>query len=102
MPRGRPGRSQFVQPSAGIKHEGSLLKLGYNLEEGEEKRDAALDKAEYKFGYAKTIQKLNALAVLNKHHPETHRKLERDMATLRRTHKFSEASVRELDRSPLR
>jgi len=69
--------------SRGIKHEGSLLKLGYNLEEGESKRDDGLRKAVHDYGYQKTQEKLTALQVLNKSHAQNHSKVLRDQEWLR-------------------
>ena len=82
MPGGRPKRTNFGA-SRGIKHEGSLTELGYNLHEGEEARESALNKAVRKYGYARTVEKVNALHVLNKGHAENEHKTGMDLDYLR-------------------
>ena len=67
------------RPSAGIKHAGSLIQDGYRVEEGQDRRRTALNKAVHHYGYAETVEKVNALAVMNKNHKENHRRLEDDL-----------------------
>src|SRR5271156_980234 len=70
-------------PSAGIKHAGSLIQQGYRVEEGQDRRRTALNKAVHHYGYAETVEKINALAVMNKNHKENHRRLEDDLEYLK-------------------
>ncbi len=71
------------RPSAGIKHAGSLIQDGYRVEEGQDRRRTALNKAVHHYGYAETVEKVNALAVMNKNHKENHRRLEDDLEYLK-------------------
>lgn len=71
------------EPSAGMIHEGELTKHGYHIEEGDKKRQEALRKAVSEDGYLKTEERVNALAVVNKGHPSTHARLERDLKYLK-------------------
>jgi Family of unknown function (DUF5771) len=70
-------------PSSGIKHAGSLIEQGYRVEEGQLKRRGALNKAVHEYGYAEVMEKVNALAVMNKNHKENHRRVEDDMEYLK-------------------
>jgi hypothetical protein len=70
-------------PSAGVKHAGSLIQQGYRVEEGQDRRRTALNKAVHHYGYAETVEKINALAVMNKNHKENHRRLEDDLEYLK-------------------
>jgi hypothetical protein len=70
-------------PSAGIKHAGSLIEQGYRVEEGQLKRRDALSKAVHHYGYAETVEKVNALSVMNKNHKENHRRLLDDLDYLK-------------------
>ena len=70
-------------PSSGVKHAGSLIQQGYRVEEGQLKRRDALNKAVHEFGYAEVVEKINALAVMNKNHKENHRRIEDDLEYLR-------------------
>ncbi len=70
-------------PSSGIEHAGSLIEEGYRVEEGQDVRRTALNKAVHKYGYKETVEKINALAVMNKNHKENRRRLEDDLAYLR-------------------
>ena len=74
--------SKSSLPSAGIRHEGALEAHGYNLEEGEDARHESLRKGVEQDGYATTVERVNALAVLNKNHPTNHGKLESDLGWL--------------------
>jgi hypothetical protein len=70
--------------SRGIKHKGSLTRLGYYEHESADKRRRALNKAVRKFGYKKTQDKLVALEVLNKNrNPEFSDTVKADMNYLR-------------------
>ena len=73
-------------PSEGIKHPGTLEKLGYNLEEGEEARQKALDSAEREYGFKETVDKLAALEGVNKGKPN-HAKVKADIEYLQSKHK---------------
>lgn len=70
-------------PSAGIKHAGSLIEEGYRVEEGQDVRRTALNKAVHKYGYAETVDKVDALSVMNKNHKENHRRLLDDLEYLK-------------------
>jgi len=70
-------------PSAGIKHAGSLIEQGYRVEEGQDRRRTALNKAVHHYGYAETVEKVNALSVMNKNHKENHRRLLDDLEYLK-------------------
>lgn len=70
-------------PSAGMKHAGSLIEQGYRVEEGEDRRRTALNKAVHKFGYKEVVEKVNALAVMNKNHKENSRRLQDDLGYLK-------------------
>src|SRR5271155_5506735 len=70
-------------PSAGIKHAGSLIEQGYRVEEGQDRRRTALNKAVHHYGYAETVEKVNALAVMNKNHKENHRRIADDLEYLK-------------------
>jgi hypothetical protein len=70
-------------PSAGIKHAGSLIEQGYRVDEGQDRRRTALNKAVHKYGYAETAEKINALSVMNKNHKENHRRILDDLEYLR-------------------
>ena len=74
---------QHEYPSAGIKHAGSLVEQGYRVEEGQDRRRTALNKAVHKFGYKEVVEKVNALAVMNKHHTENGRRLQDDLGYLK-------------------
>ena len=85
-PRGRARGTQAKAPaSSGIVHEGTLLKHGYNLWEGDQVRREALRRAVKSDGYQKTTERVNALAVVNKGHEKVHRELESDLAWMRQT-----------------
>ena len=73
-------------PSEGIKHEGSLEKHGYDLEEGDEARQKALDSAEREYGFKETVDKLAALEGVNKGHPN-HAKVKADIEYLQAKHR---------------
>ena len=45
-----------------MRHPGTLKAVGYNLEEGRNKRRAALLKAIKKYGYTETVRKVSFLA----------------------------------------
>ncbi len=70
-------------PSAEIKHAGSLIEQGYRVEEGQDRRRTALNKAVHKFGYKEVVEKVNALAVMNKYHKENSRRLQDDLGYLK-------------------
>src|SRR5579862_783447 len=70
-------------PSAGIKHAGSLIEQGYRVEEGQLSRRMALNKAVHHYGYAETIEKVNALSVMNKNHKENQRRILDDLDYLK-------------------
>lgn len=70
-------------PSSGIKHAGSLIEDGYRVEEGQLSRRTALNKAVHHYGYAETVEKVNALSVMNKNHKENHRRLLDDLDYLK-------------------
>jgi hypothetical protein len=70
-------------PSSGIKHAGSLIQQGYRVEEGQDRRRTALNKAVHEYGYAEVAEKIDALAVMNKNHKENHRRLEDDLEYLK-------------------
>ena len=70
-------------PTSGIKHAGSLIQQGYRVEEGQLKRRDALSKAVHEYGYAEVVEKINALAVMNKNHKENHRRLEDNLEYLK-------------------
>lgn len=74
---------QHDYPSVGIKHAGSLIEQGYRVEEGQDRRRTALNKAVHKFGYKEVVEKVNALAVMNKHHKENSRRLQDDLGYLK-------------------
>jgi hypothetical protein len=69
--------------SGSTGHAGSLVQQGYTVEEGELKRRDALNKAVHHYGYEETVEKINALTVMNKNHKENHRRLESDLEYLR-------------------
>jgi hypothetical protein len=70
-------------PSAGIKHAGSMIEQGYRVEEGQDRRRTALNKAVHHYGYAETVEKVNALSVMNKNYKENHRRLLDDLEYLK-------------------
>lgn len=63
-------------------HEGSLTEEGYNLHEGSEARESALNKAVKRYRYAKTVEKVNSLHVVNKGNPEAYHKTGEDLSYL--------------------
>ena len=75
-------RSKSSLPSAGIKHNSSLTKLGYHLDATDETRHRALNESVEKYGYKKTIDKLAALEGVNKNHPAKHDRLKSDIKYL--------------------
>lgn len=75
-------RSKSSLPSAGIKHNSSLTKLGYHLDATDETRHRALNESVEKYGYKKTIDKLAALEGVNKNHPTKHDRLKSDIKYL--------------------
>ena len=79
-------RSKSSLPSAGIKHNGSLTKLGYHLDATDETRHRALNESVEKYGYKKTIDKLAALEGVNKNHPTKHDRLKSDIKYLEDNH----------------
>src|SRR5580704_1529882 len=70
-------------PSAGIKNAGSLIEQGYTVDEGQDRRRTALNKAVHHYGYAETVEKVDALSVVNKGHKENHRRLLDDLEYLK-------------------
>lgn len=78
----RRRRGKKVYPSAGIVHEGPLEEEGYNLHEGSEARESALNKSVRRYGYARTVEKVNALHVVNKGNPENYHKTGEDLSYL--------------------
>lgn len=82
----RTRASKSSLPSAGIKHKGTLLKHGYDLEESEESRHRALDRVEKAYGYRKSVEKLTALEAVNEHHPAKREKLHSDIEYLQKKH----------------
>jgi len=70
-------------PSSGIKHAGSLIQQGYRVDEGQDRRRTALNKAVHEYGYREVVEKVNALAVMNKNHKENGRRLRDDLEYLR-------------------
>ena len=79
-------RSKSSLPSAGIKHNSSLTKLGYHLDATDETRHRALNESVEKYGYKKTIDKLAALEGVNKNHPTKHDRLKSDIKYLEDNH----------------
>lgn len=72
-----------IHPGADMIHRGALERHGYNEEEGPARRHEALRKAVEQDGYARTVERINALAVVNKGHEQKHRELESDLKWLR-------------------
>lgn len=73
-----------------LKHEGSLTKLGYHEHEPAKARHRALGKAERKYGYKSTTDKLIALQVLNENrNPEFSRVAKQDRSWLRTEYRGS-------------
>jgi hypothetical protein len=66
-----------------IKHAGSLIEQGYSVEEGQLSRRTALNKAVHHYGYAETVEKVNALSLVNKDHKENHRRIMDDLDYLK-------------------
>jgi Family of unknown function (DUF5771) len=66
-----------------IKHAGSMIQQGYSPEEGQDRRRTALNKAVHHYGYAETVEKINELTLMNKHHKENHRRLLDDLEYLK-------------------
>jgi hypothetical protein len=92
---GRGGRSVRMRqkgsslaglPSAGIRHEGSLVSEGYRLKETKEKRHKALDEALGRYGYKGTVDKLTELEALNKNHPAKRAQIHSDIEYLQALH----------------
>jgi hypothetical protein len=82
-------------PSRGIKHEGSLTRLGYHEHEPAKSRHRALGKSVRKFGYKKTTDKLIDLQVLNKNrNPEFSRVAKSDRSWLRTEYRGSSVRSR--------
>ncbi|MGI0090147.1 MAG: hypothetical protein ACREBS_00415 [Nitrososphaerales archaeon] len=78
-------------PSRGIRHKGSLTKLGYREHEAPSKRYRALSRAAKKYGYKRIIDKLTDLQVLNKNrNPEFSRVVHADANWLRQHHRTPE------------
>jgi hypothetical protein len=74
-----------TRPSRGIKNKGSLTRVGYREKKDALARHRALDKAVRKYGYKKTMDKVNDLYVLNKNKAnETVRNLQADKNFLRK------------------
>jgi|GEM_PF-1647018 hypothetical protein len=81
---------KITGPSRGIKHEGSLTKLGYKEHEPTKTRHRALGKSVRKFGYKRTTDKLIDLQVLNKNrNPEFSHVVKSDRSWLRGTYRPS-------------
>jgi len=71
-----------------IRHPGSLKKVGYDPDKPTPIRRWALRRAVRKYGYAKVIQKLNAVRNLTRNsNPKYSRIYERDMRYLQRLHR---------------
>jgi rubrerythrin len=70
-------------PTSSIKHAGSLIQQGYRVEEGQDRRRTALNKAVHEYGYAEVVEKVNALSVMNKNHKENYRRLLDDLDYLK-------------------
>ena len=66
-------------PGDTIKHAGSLIEQGYRVDEGQLNRRTALTKAIHHYGFAETVEKLNALSLTNKDHKENHRRILDDL-----------------------
>ena len=67
----------------GVKHAGSPNQQGYRVEEGQHsRRRTALNKAFHEYGYKEVAEKLNALAVIDRHHKEKSRHLQDDFEYL--------------------
>ncbi len=77
-----------------LHHEGTLVKLGYRLEEPAKKRRPALKKAVRVYGYKRTADKLIALQVLNKNHnPEFSETARKDREFLK-VHRAGASAIR--------
>ena len=75
-------RSKGLKPKVILPKlkEGSLLKYGYMLDESDSLRHKALKRAVKKYGFSKTIKKLNAVRVLSKNiAPENSKIYEKDI-----------------------
>ena len=66
-------------PGDTVKHAGSLIEQGYRVDEGQLNRRTALTKAVRHYGFAETVEKLNALTLTNKDHKENHRRILDDL-----------------------
>ena len=71
-------------PGDTIKHAGSLIKQGYRVQEGQLSRRTALTKAVHHYGYAETVEKVNALSTINKDHKENRRRILDDLEYLKK------------------
>jgi len=58
-----------------IKHPGTLKRVGYDPDYSERVRHAALIRAVKRYGYARTMNKLNAIYVLSKTKDRKHNKI---------------------------
>lgn len=74
-------------PGNTVKHAGSLIEQGYRVEEGQLSRRTALTKAVHHYGYAETVEKVEALSMTNKDHKENHRRIQDDLDYLKKEFK---------------
>lgn len=82
--------SKTRAPSRGLKHPGSLTRLGYHEHESAAVRRRALGKAVKRYGYKKTADKLINAQVLNKNqNPEFSRVAKEDRAWMRTEYRGS-------------
>jgi hypothetical protein len=70
-------------PSAGTMNVGSLIEQGYRVNEGQDRRRTALNKAVHKHGYPEVVERISALAVISKNHKENLRRLKDDLEYLK-------------------
>lgn len=65
--RGEPGKGPKLLPPL---REGKMERYGYHLDKSAEKRHRAIRRSARGVGYAKTMQRVNALRVLMKNEPD--------------------------------
>ncbi len=79
----RKEERRHVNPRAGTMNVTSLIQQGYRVTERQDKRRTGLNKAVYKYGHAKVVEKIEALLVISKYHKKNRRRLEDDLKYLR-------------------
>tara|TARA_B110000495_G_C22579498_1_gene348184 strand:- start:59 stop:448 length:390 start_codon:yes stop_codon:yes gene_type:complete len=82
--KGKPGKGPKILPKILKGKEGSLVRLGYSIDENQGIRKVALKKAVNAYGLGTVIKKINYIRILNKSNKTKYNKLTKDIEYLQK------------------